>query len=235
MRFNDGAVDPQGRFWGGTMTDNSKYPVAVEGSLFRLDPAPPETPETPGASTPPISATCAPQLHPVEIPNGIGWTLDGKTMLFTDSPSRTIWAFDYEGESGKISNRREWFKLEGWVSIPKAGPRSEEGDCEDFEFPEGSVPDGFQLDKEGNLWTALWGAAMVIRIEDKGDERVITGVVRLPTKCTSCPRFVKGGGMVVTSASEDEEEKGPAMQGKTFWVDVGVEGAETYKFGRKVT
>ena len=152
-------------------------------------------------------------------------------MLFTDSLTRIIWAFDYDGPTGSIGNKREWFKLEGWVRIPRAGGTGAEG-YEDFEFTDGMAPDGFQLDSEGNLWSAIWGGAMVIRIADVGDERVITGVVRLPTTCTTCPRFVKGGGMVVTSASEVNPEESGA--GRTFWVDVGVEGAETYKFGRKV-
>ena len=100
------------------------------------------------------------------------------------------------------------------------------------------VPDGFQIDEHGDLWSAVWGAGMVIRIEDLGDERVVTGVVRLPAACTSCPRFVgEEGKMVVTSASEKEDypedEAEGRYPGRVFLVDVGVKGGGVWKFGEK--
>jgi len=65
MRSNDGAVDSQGRFFVGTMNDQSLVASFTdEGVLFRLDPD--------------LS------LHRVKeeltIPNGMSWSDDRKTM-----------------------------------------------------------------------------------------------------------------------------------------------------------
>lgn len=69
-RFNDGAVDRQGRFWAGTM----KKGEAVS-SLYRLDPDN--------------------SIHTMEtgitVSNGIGWSPDNKTMYFTDTLHQVIW------------------------------------------------------------------------------------------------------------------------------------------------
>ncbi|NIR95786.1 MAG: SMP-30/gluconolactonase/LRE family protein, partial [Gammaproteobacteria bacterium] len=77
-RFNDGAVDRNGRFWAGTMGDDEN------NALYRLDPD--------GS------------LHTMEknviIANGIGWSPDNKTMYFTDSPRNTIYAYDYDAATG---------------------------------------------------------------------------------------------------------------------------------------
>ena len=38
MRFNDGFVDPEGRYFAGTMNDPKITKPTNEGVLFRLDP-----------------------------------------------------------------------------------------------------------------------------------------------------------------------------------------------------
>ncbi|MCJ1243912.1 hypothetical protein MMC30_001109 [Trapelia coarctata] len=73
------------------------------------------------------------------IPNSIGWSADNRTMFFTDTPTKTISKFDYDAATGNISNRRAYFRYEG------------EG--------EDGAPDGFAIDVEGCLWTAIYGAA----------------------------------------------------------------------------
>jgi sugar lactone lactonase YvrE len=239
MRFNDGAIDPAGRFWGGSMTDNSLHTVINEGALFTLSIPDPQvllTAPTIAAESPDLLAKV---LSPVEIPNGIGWTPDKKTMLFTDSPSRTIFAFDYDLEKGSISNRRPWFELvsggtirlpKSFISSPTTASTDETAELEDFTFTEDMVPDGFQIDANGDLWTAIWGGGMVIRIKDLGDRRVVTGLVKVPAICSTCPRFVKGGAMLITSAAVGEIDSGEHA-GKVFWAHVGVEGGPTWKFG----
>jgi sugar lactone lactonase YvrE len=101
MRFNDGKVDPQGRFWAGSM--NLKPEVGkAEGSLYRLDPD--------GS------------VHKMEtglaISNGLGWSPDRKTMYLTDSLRHVIYAYDYDAATGNIENRRDFIKSEDEWGVP---------------------------------------------------------------------------------------------------------------------
>ena len=86
IRFNDSRVDPQGRFWAGTMDDVLRGPV---GTLYRLD------------SGHRITAV----LHPIIISNSLAFSPDGRTMYFSDTVSREILAYDLDS-AGTPSNRR---------------------------------------------------------------------------------------------------------------------------------
>jgi sugar lactone lactonase YvrE len=100
MRFNDGAVDPRGRFWCGAMTDPVFAPkFKREGVLFRLDP----------------DLSLHRMISPVVIPNGLFWSKDEKTMFFTDTATMEIAAYDYNVETGDIdiNSRRVFWKYEG--------------------------------------------------------------------------------------------------------------------------
>ncbi|KAJ5895153.1 hypothetical protein N7495_006844 [Penicillium taxi] len=95
MRFNDGAVDSEGRFFAGAMNDPKVKSPGPEGIIFRLDPD--------------LSLH---RVHsPVTIPNGMGWNLANDTMYVTDSPTAKIFAFDYDAATGAISNKRVHFDL----------------------------------------------------------------------------------------------------------------------------
>jgi sugar lactone lactonase YvrE len=86
-RMNDGACDPMGRLWAGTMaTDLS----AGEGALYR------------------ISAGFAAHraIAGVSISNGLDWSPDGRTFYFIDSPKCRIDAYDFDRDSGEIGNGR---------------------------------------------------------------------------------------------------------------------------------
>ncbi|MDF1794524.1 MAG: SMP-30/gluconolactonase/LRE family protein, partial [Thalassobaculaceae bacterium] len=99
MRFNDGAVDPAGRFWAGTLPKAGPADAAAgapaRGDLFRLDA---------GGNSPLI-------LDGLYIQNGLAFAPDGRTLYLSDShPAvRTIWAFDYDIATGTPSNRRVFF------------------------------------------------------------------------------------------------------------------------------
>ena len=96
-RFNDGHVDPRGRFWAGTMDDAEQ---AMTGHLYRLDPdRRVEWFETGFVVT-----------------NGIEWSEDGRTLYFVESAQRRIWAHDFDMDSGRPGKRRLFAELE-----PKAG------------------------------------------------------------------------------------------------------------------
>ena len=86
-RMNDGACDPQGRFWGGTLADDHH---TGGGALYRLD----RTGQTEVV------------LEDLTISNGIGWSPDGRTMYLVDSGPRVVHAFTFDGDRGTISAGR---------------------------------------------------------------------------------------------------------------------------------
>jgi sugar lactone lactonase YvrE len=96
-RFNDGGIDPQGRFWAGTMCPGSQT-----SSLYRLD----------------ADHTLHCMQTGVGISNGIGWSPDGTVMYFTDSPAKVIYAYDFDGATGNITHRRNFIVSTVDVGFP---------------------------------------------------------------------------------------------------------------------
>lgn len=90
-RFNDGKVDENGRFWGGSMDQACQI---ATGSLYRLDP----------------DLT----LHHMDkdyiTDNGPTFSNDGQTLYHTDTGKKVIYAFNLHGD-GSISNKREFIRL----------------------------------------------------------------------------------------------------------------------------
>ena len=80
-RFNDGATDPKGRLWAGTMKDDGGPPAAV-GAFYRFDP----------------DLTSTKWVDGIFTTNGLAFSPDGKTLYAADSNRsvQTIWAADYD-------------------------------------------------------------------------------------------------------------------------------------------
>jgi sugar lactone lactonase YvrE len=95
-RMNDGACDPQGRLWIGSMMQNIGPAgedldiTADTGKLFRVKP----------------DGTSAIMETAVGVSNGPCWSPDGKTFYFSDSKNQVIFAYDFDAASGDLSNRR---------------------------------------------------------------------------------------------------------------------------------
>lgn len=144
--------------------------------------------------------------YPVTIPNAIGWSPDNKTMYFTHSTERTVFAWDYSAADGSLANERVFYLHEG-----------------------PGEPDGFRVDAEGNLWHAVYGESRVLKISPEGR---LVGQVNLPTQNITCTQFV-GTELFMTTAAMEEGE-GPAeavaLSGAVFKVDVGVRGLEPFAF-----
>lgn len=98
-RANDGKLDPAGRFWIGTMSNDGS--VAGAGALYRLD-----------------DGRLTRVLDNLTIANGMGWTADHRTMFFIDSPEREVWAFDFEPADSSISNRRTVVRVPDDLGFP---------------------------------------------------------------------------------------------------------------------
>jgi sugar lactone lactonase YvrE len=141
------------------------------------------------------------------IPNGIGWNHADDTMYLTDSPTGKIYAFDFNAQTGEIGNRRVHFDL----GEPKE-------------------PDGFAIDADGCIWSAIYGGGKVIRISPEGK---VIGEVSLPTRNITCPVFV-GTELFITTAKDtiDDEQFPNSIRygGRVYKVDVGIRGQPKNEF-----
>ncbi|KAF8471689.1 regucalcin like protein [Kalaharituber pfeilii] len=195
-RANDGAVDSKGRLWMGTMNDFHVGEPQPEGILFRLDP----------------DLTLHEMVRGVSIPNGIGWSLDDRLMYFIDSPSRSVFVYDFDSETGAISNKRVFWKL-----TDETGP----------------FPDGLTVDSEGYLWIAIYEGSRVIRVSPTGEE---VGQISLKAWKITCPVF--GGHdldeLFITTAGVEEGDPhmpaGARDHGSVFRVKMDVKGLPANKF-----
>ncbi len=88
VRANDGACDPEGRFWIGSMALDERPGAAA---LYRFD-----------------GTRLEQQLDGLTISNGLAW--DGGRMYFVDTPTGRVDVLDYDGE---IANRRPFVEVRG--------------------------------------------------------------------------------------------------------------------------
>ena len=108
-RFNDGKVSPDGRFFAGTMDEESlSRPIAT---LFRLDP----------------DLSLHRVVEELIVSNGLAWTADGRTMYHSDSKGPVIWAYDYDPDSGGVSSRREVARPTEEIGRPDGAATDEQG------------------------------------------------------------------------------------------------------------
>ena len=191
-RFNDGRCDPAGRFWVGTM---SLVGAKNAGALYRLD----------------ADSTIHKMIDGVGISNGIVWSADKSKMYYIDTPTRKVMGYDYDNETGDISN-------------PKVA----------VEIPDGiGYPDGMTIDKKDNLWVALWGGSAVACFNPENGE--LLRKIEVPAKnVTSC---AFGGDdletLYITTAREstsDEDLERFPHAGGVFKVRPGVKGVKAYFF-----
>ena len=108
VRMNDGACDPQGRFWAGTMAYDESPGAGV---LYRLE----------------LDGSCTTVLTGLTISNGIGWSPAASTMYLNDSGTGCVDAFRFDGSSGAISNRRTLVHIDQPGVVPDGLTVDEEG------------------------------------------------------------------------------------------------------------
>ncbi len=195
LLMNDAKCDRAGRLWAGTMALDA---ATGAGTLYRLDPG--------GALTA--------QVEAVSISNGLGWSLDDRTMYYIDTATQAVDAFDYEPGTGAVSRRRHL------VEIP----------------PEVGMPDGMCVDAEGYLWVALWEGWSVRRYAPDGR---LDAVVDVPAaRVTSCCFGGAGlGDLYITSAAPGPEPlaRPQPHAGGLFRARPGVAGLPTDVFRDEVS
>jgi sugar lactone lactonase YvrE len=182
-RFNDGKCDRNGRFWAGTMGTINGKPA---GALYRFD----------------ADHSLHTMHHDISVSNGLGWSPDNRIMYYADSPTYNIYAYDFEPETGTMSNERV------------------------FAHHKVGFPDGLTVDAEGYVWSARWDGWQVIRFAPDGSiDQVVEMPVQRPTSC------VFGGSdlrqLYVTTATTGLSEADLARQplaGSVLVLDAGVSG-----------
>ncbi len=122
------------------------------------------------------------------ISNGIVFTADSKNMFFIDTPTRTIAKYAYDLESGSCEYMNDLVHFEG------AG-----------------VPDGMDIDEDGNLWVAEWGGYCVSLWNSLTGKNM--GKIEIPSENVSSVCFDDHKNLYVTTARsyEGEEKRGGAV------------------------
>ncbi|WP_370300739.1 SMP-30/gluconolactonase/LRE family protein [Pseudooceanicola sp.] len=147
-RFNDGGTDPQGRFWAGTMKDMG-IPEPC-GAFYRLD----------------TNLSVSKWKDGFWTTNGLAFSPDGSRMYLSDSNPkvRTIWACDYDGDTGTPGEPELFFDT-----------RQAKG-----------RPDGGTVDADGCYWQAAIEGWCLRRLSPKGE---ILETVEVPVEKPTKPMF----------------------------------------------
>ncbi|WP_455361840.1 SMP-30/gluconolactonase/LRE family protein [Streptomyces sp. SYSU K21746] len=147
-------------------------------------------------------------LDSVTISNGLGWSPDGALMYYADSPTGRVDVFDYDLATGTPSGRRPFAAIDG------------------------GVPDGLTVDREGNVWVAVWGAGQVRAFAPDG---VCHTVVDVGASHVSSVAFAGPtlDTLVITTATEELSEQQLHEEqhaGRLFVCRPGIAGLPTVPF-----
>lgn len=192
-RFNDGKCDPLGNLWVGSVHLKQSEPHA---SLYKVN----------------DQGEAIKMVDSVTISNGIVWTSDAKTMYYIDTPTSKIMAYDYDINTGTISNERVAVE----VSL------------------EDGYPDGMTIDSEDMLWVGLWNGNAIAHFNPKTGELI--SKIKVPAHNITACAF--GGEnldiLYITTARIDmtpEELDSLPLSGSVFKVVPGVKGVKASFFG----
>ena len=175
MRYNDGKLDPKSRLLVGTMGYDKTY--EGESALYAIE----------------KDGTVRTVLDGLTLANGMGWSPDGKTLYFIDTPTKKVGSYAYDPETGEAI-------FEKYV----------------IEITDGSNPDGMCVDMEGMIWVAQYGGEKVCRWDPESGGKLEE--IRMPVKnVTSC---CLGGEnleyLYITTAKDGETQE--ALAGGLFRV-----------------
>jgi sugar lactone lactonase YvrE len=190
-RLNDGKVDRRGRFVAGSMDSSLGEPL---GALYALD----------------ADSRLRTLETGVRCSNGPCWSPAGRTFYFSDTPLGRIFAYDYDLDSGDISNKRVF------VSTREL---------------DGS-PDGATVDADGCVWSAIVMGSKLARFTPDG---TLERTVEMPANFVSSMAFGGSGldVLYVTSIGEpvNNQPASGAAPGGLFAVHgLGVTGLVEPRF-----
>ncbi|XP_075975247.1 regucalcin isoform X2 [Anticarsia gemmatalis] len=190
-RFNDAKADPRGRLFAGTMGyeyEPGKFHLK-KGSLYRID----------------ADGSATKVATDIDISNGLCWDLNEKAFYYADSFEYAIRRYDYDVETGDISNPRIVFVYK--------------------DHGLDGIVDGMTIDTDGNLWVANFDGYQMLKIDPRSGK--LLQRVEIPALQVTSATF--GGRdldiLYVTSASMNRGEEQLPPRGSTFKVTgLGVKG-----------
>lgn len=181
-RFNDVIADPQGRVFAGTMGQDLK------GGVYRVD----------------ADLSVSKVQGETNCSNGQDFSLDLKTYYWSESTAKKIYRFDYDCDTGEITNRKVLFDVpDNW-----------------------GVNDGLTIDSEGCLWVAFYGGSAVRRFSPNGE---VMETIKIPASDVTSVIF--GGEnldeLYITSASGEDGSE--TLDGALFRMRPGVKGRVSFR------
>ena len=159
VRANDGKCDALGRFWVGTV-DEPKASRA--GALYSID-------CRNGA------ALVTQHAGDALTGNGLGWSVDGRTLYWSDTPNHIIHAWNYELHSNALSQHR---------SFATFARKPADWTFEDSRYQ--GRPDGAAVDAEGNYYAAMFEGRRICKFAPDGR---LLAEIPTPAQCPTMPCF----------------------------------------------
>ena len=200
-RFNDGTVDPRGRFWAGSLFEPKGEASA---GLYCLERGGARAVTGPGASRRPW------RDWGVTTSNGLAVSPDGRILYQSDTPAHVVYAHDYDLAAGSIGSRRVWWRANADREAPDYGGR----------------PDGAAIDRDGCYWSAQYEGGRVLQLSPDGR---ILHALSLPVRCPTMVAF--GGPdlrtLYITSARQGRPEaelRAHPLSGWVFALEVEAQG-----------
>ena len=213
VRANDGKCDALGRLWVGTI-DESKAHLA--GALYSID--------CRSGGAPLVQQHAGNALTG----NGLGWSPDGCTTYWADTPNHIVHAWDFDVQANALQVHRVFLQLP-----PKPtnwqwdAPRDSNG------LPTyRGRPDGAAVDVEGNYYCAMFEGQRICKFAPDGQ---LLAEIPVPAMCPTMPCLggEDGKTLYVTTArynrSADELAAFP-LSGSVFSTRVEVPGLPVHVF-----
>lgn len=146
-----------------------------------------------------------PVVTDVGCSNGIAFTTLGDQAYYVDTMTGRIDMFDYDDAT--LSNRRTFVTID----------------------PSDGLPDGLTVDRDGNVWAALWGGAQV-RAYDKHGKHIEK--IDIPARQVSACTFGGDdlGTLYITTSRQGLDDEDDPQAGSLFSVRPGTFGLPVVPF-----